>query len=80
MDKIMLLVPAVALLALLFAAFTAKSILKMDSGNEDVKRISAIVRKGANAFLKKQYKTVIIFFRRCIYPAAHPHCNCQNST
>ena len=54
MDKIMLLVPAVALLALLFAAFTAKSILKMDSGNEDVKRISAIVRKGANAFLKKQ--------------------------
>ena len=62
MDKIMLLVPAVALLALLFAAFTAKSILKMDPGSEDVKRISAIVRKGANAFLKKQYKTVIIFF------------------
>ena len=59
MDKIMLLVPAVALVALLFAAFTAKSVLKMDAGSEDIKRISAIVRKGANAFLKKQYNCSI---------------------
>ncbi len=51
-----------ALAALAFAAILACRVLKFSEGNDLMKKISASIRKGANAFLKRQYKIVLIFF------------------
>ena len=51
-----------ALLALLFALFTARRVMKFSEGNDLMKKISASIRKGANAYLKRQYIIVAIFF------------------
>ena len=63
MDKLSVIVTfAAAVIALLFAVFTAKKVMKFSEGNDLMKKISASIRKGANAFLKRQYKIVIVFF------------------
>ncbi len=63
MDKILvILTGAGALIALLFAFFTAKKVLKYSEGTEKMKKISESIRKGANAYLKRQYIIVLIFF------------------
>lgn len=51
-----------SVLGLIFAAYQAYSILKEDEGDENVKSISIKIRKGANAYLTRQYKGVAIFF------------------
>ena len=43
-------------------SYQAYSILKEDEGDENVKSISIKIRKGANAYLTRQYKGVAIFF------------------
>lgn len=53
---------AAALLALLFAVFCAHKVMKFPEGTDLMKKISASIKKGANAFLKRQYKIVLIFF------------------
>ncbi len=53
---------AAALLALLFAVFCARKVMKFPEGTDLMKKISASIKKGANAFLKRQYKIVLIFF------------------
>lgn len=51
-----------ALIALAFALFMAKKIFGFSEGNDRMKKISASIRKGANAYLRRQYKIVGIFF------------------
>ncbi len=51
-----------SVLALAFALFTAKKVLKFSEGTEKMKKISQSIRKGANAYLKRQYTVVSIFF------------------
>ena len=51
-----------SILGLIFAAYQGYSILKEDEGEETVKNIAAKIRKGANAYLRRQYKGVAIFF------------------
>ncbi len=51
-----------AMLALLFAVFMAKKVLKAPEGTEKMKSISQSIRMGANAYLKRQYVVVSIFF------------------
>lgn len=53
---------AASLIALLFALLKAKKVLKFDEGNDLMKKISQSVRKGANAYLSRQYRIVIVFF------------------
>ncbi len=48
--------------ALLFAVFTAKKVLKYSEGTEKMQKQAKAIRRGANAFLKRQYKIVGIFF------------------
>ncbi len=63
MEKILTLLTFIgAIAALLFAAFTAKKVLKASEGTERMQKISASIRSGANAYLKRQYKIVFIFF------------------
>jgi len=54
------LVGAVAALA--FAGFQAKKVLGFSEGNETMIKLANAIRSGANAYLKRQYKTVAIFF------------------
>jgi K(+)-stimulated pyrophosphate-energized sodium pump len=51
-----------ALIALIFALFTAKKVLGFSEGTDKMKKISQSIRKGANAYLKRQYSVVSIFF------------------
>ena len=51
-----------SLVALFFAYAQAKKVLNADEGTDRMKQISRFVRTGASAFLKRQYRTVIIFF------------------
>ena len=63
MDKILALCTFIgASVALLFALFTARKVLKFSEGTDKMKKISQSIREGANAYLKRQYKVVAVFF------------------
>ena len=63
MDQLMVILTlAASILALLFAVFTARKILTFSEGTDRMKQISQSIRKGANAFLKREYQIVIVFF------------------
>jgi K(+)-stimulated pyrophosphate-energized sodium pump len=63
MEQILVAITFVgSVIALIFAALTAKKILGLSEGNETMRKISASIRVGANAFLKRQYSIVVIFF------------------
>ncbi len=63
MEKILVLFTFIgAAAALLFALFTALRLLKFSEGTDQMKKISASIRQGANAYLKRQYKIVGVFF------------------
>ena len=51
-----------AVLALVFAFFQSRKVLKFSEGNDTVKKIAASIRAGAGAYLKRQFKTVSIFY------------------
>ena len=51
-----------AVIALLYAIFTAKKVLKYSEGTDKMQKISQSIRAGANAYLKRQYAIVIVFF------------------
>ena len=51
-----------SVLALAFAAFLAIKILFKDDGTDRMEEIANAVKKGADAFLKRQYFVVSIFF------------------
>ncbi len=57
-----LIAPAAAVVALFFAYFFYRNIMKLSEGTERMVEIAEAVRKGARAYLKQQYKIVIIFF------------------
>ncbi|MDR2753524.1 MAG: sodium-translocating pyrophosphatase [Oscillospiraceae bacterium] len=56
------LTPIGAAVALVFVAVMATRVLKASEGSEKMAAISAKVRQGANAYLKRQYVIVAIFF------------------
>ncbi len=55
-------VPAASLLALGFAFYFFKMMMKESEGTETMKEIASHVRKGAMAYLKQQYKVVFMVF------------------
>lgn len=56
------LVPLAAVLALAFAWFFFRQMMKESEGSVTMKEIALFVRKGAMAYLKQQYKVVTIVF------------------
>ncbi len=62
MNPLFWFVPAASLLALGFAYYFFKSIMKESEGTDTMKEIASHVRKGAMAYLKQQYKVVLIVF------------------
>ena len=51
-----------SILALLFALTRAKNVLSFGEGNDTMKKISGNIRKGAMAYLTRQYRILIVFF------------------
>ena len=62
MDNLFYLVPAAAVVALLFAYIFFRQMMKESEGTATMKEIAKFVREGAMAYLKQQYKVVIIVF------------------
>ena len=63
MDQLLaLLTLAGSISAIIFAAIMAKRVLGFSEGTEKMKKIAESIRKGANAYLKKQYSIVTVFF------------------
>ena len=61
-NSIVYVVLVASILALTFAFIFYKQMMKQDEGTDLMKKIAAHVRKGAMAYLKQQYKVVIIVF------------------
>lgn len=59
---LLLLAPLGAICALLFAVYLAVKVLKHDEGSDQMKQIASAIREGADAYLKRQYTGVSIFF------------------
>ncbi|MFA6384027.1 MAG: sodium-translocating pyrophosphatase [Candidatus Omnitrophota bacterium] len=62
MFDLLLLAPVGSIFALGFAWFLAINIMKKDEGNDRMKEIAAAVRIGAQAYLKRQYMGIALFF------------------
>ena len=62
MANLVYLVLVASVLALAFAFFFFKQMMKEDEGTDLMKKIAAYVRRGAMAYLKQQYKVVTIVF------------------
>ena len=62
MNDIFWLVPIASILALSFAVYFYRQVLKEDEGTDTMKKIAHHVRLGAMAYLKQQYKVVLVFF------------------
>lgn len=60
MDALTISVPVCAVVALIFAYSLAKWIGSMDSGTDRMKEISGYIHEGAMAFLRREYKTMVI--------------------
>jgi len=58
---ITLIAPIGGIIALLFAGLLFYSVKKQSAGNEKMQELSSAIRKGAMAFLKSEYKVLIIF-------------------
>ena len=62
-DKLLALLTFIgSVSAIIFAAIMAKRVLGFSEGNEKMIKIAQSIRKGANAYLRKQYSIVAVFF------------------
>ncbi|MGM9793299.1 MAG: sodium-translocating pyrophosphatase [Candidatus Cryptobacteroides sp.] len=62
MDLLFYIVPAASLIALFFAWYFFRQMMKESEGNVTMKEIAQYVRDGAMAYLRQQYKVVTIVF------------------
>src|SRR6266705_4758019 len=51
---------ACGLLSIVYGVWATKSVLESDAGSQKMQEISAAVREGAQAYLKRQYTTIAI--------------------
>ncbi len=58
MTEILWGIIACGVLAILYAIFTAQSVMKADAGNAKMQEIAGAIREGAQAYLNRQYQTI----------------------
>ena len=61
MEMLVKLVPLFGVLALLFAAYLAAKVNKQEMGTDRMKEIAGAISEGAQAFLKAEYKILVVF-------------------
>lgn len=62
MTNMLILAPLSSIAALAFAGYLAFTIMKKSEGTDSMVKIAQAIRKGAKAYLKRQYTSVAIFF------------------
>ena len=60
MSNLIWLVMAISLLGLAFAAYLGRWVLRHNTGSEAMQRISNAIKEGAEAFLRRQNRTIIL--------------------
>jgi K(+)-stimulated pyrophosphate-energized sodium pump len=60
-DIMILLVITISCLSLLFAVYLARYVLRHDMGTDKMQEISNAIKEGAEAFLSRQNRTIILF-------------------
>lgn len=61
MGNLMYLAPVLGIVALLFAFVLASKVGREEEGTDRMHEISSAIRDGANAFLKAEYKILVVF-------------------
>ena len=61
MNELVWLAPIAAVAALVFALILASGVKKQSPGNARMKEISGAIKEGAQAFLKAEYKILVLF-------------------
>lgn len=61
MENLVWIAPIMGVIALVFAAILAAKVKKEDEGTDRMKEIAGAIREGAQAFLKAEYKILVIF-------------------
>ncbi len=61
MENMIYSAPVLGVLALVFAFVLAAKVSKEEEGTDKMKEIALAIREGANAFLKAEYKILVIF-------------------
>ena len=56
--KLLWLVPLTIVLAIGFAAYLVRDILRRDTGTPAMRQVSGVIYEGAIAFLRRQYTTI----------------------
>ncbi|MCL2092729.1 MAG: sodium-translocating pyrophosphatase [Treponema sp.] len=62
LEGLIVFVTAGSVLALSYAFIQYRRIFKFSEGSETMRKISATIRLGANAFMKRQYSGIAVFF------------------
>ena len=52
---------AIGALAMLVVAYLAWSIIREDAGTPQMKGIAGYIQEGANVFIRRQYRTILLF-------------------
>lgn len=61
MEMLLIFTMISGIIAMVYAAYLAVSVLKEDEGTMRMREIAKAIREGAKAYLNRQYKTVFIF-------------------
>jgi len=60
-DAVLTIAVVAGVAALLLALYYARSVLAADQGNDRMKELSAAIREGADAFMKREYTWIAVF-------------------
>jgi K(+)-stimulated pyrophosphate-energized sodium pump len=60
-DPFLWIAPAIGAAAMVVAFFLRSMVVKAEPGNENMVKFQGYIKEGANAFIKRQYKTLSIF-------------------
>jgi len=61
LGDLIFLAPVAGVLALVFALFLAKRVMRQDPGTPEMKRIAEAISEGAMAFLNREYRSLVVF-------------------
>src|SRR3954454_19786828 len=59
-DALLWLIPIAGIVAILFALYLARDVLRRDQGTQAMQDVSGTIYEGAVAFIRRQYSTIAI--------------------